>query len=116
MVQDVGAEIIDGVKKAGQYAIRVDDEIVPLMSLPPGVFGKIETAYGWLFMRVLLNPIGRPDIAADLVDAAYRKCGKPPPPGLDEAGSIVPFFVELEADLPDPIAVEGGEANPTDAA
>lgn len=109
----VGDDIVNGLERAGQYGIDVDGEVVLLTSLPPGVFGRIETATGWLLMRVVLNPIGRADIASMLVDAAYKKCGKAEP-NLADIPAILRHFVELESDLPDPHTVEGdvGE-NPT---
>lgn len=105
-VQPIGAEIVDGMERAGQYGVQVDDEVVTLVTLPPGVFAKIQDRTGWRFMKILMDPLERADVVADLVDAAYVKAGKPAP-DFEDLSAYLRLLVEVPGDLPDALTVAG---------
>lgn len=114
-MKPVGQEIVDSVKKAGQYAVNVGGTPVSLMSLPPGAIAKIQERTGLRWAEIILDPLNRIDVAAALVDAAFEKEGCLIP-NLRDSGEVVALFVEIPADLPDPEPTEGDAAeNPTPA-
>jgi hypothetical protein len=110
----VGEQAVEDIERAGQFAVLVDGDPVPLLSLPPGVFAEIQDRTGLRWTSILLDPLGRFDVAADLVAAAHAKRGVDAP-DLDTAG-LVRLFVEIPSDLPvDPEPDAGGGENPTNA-
>jgi hypothetical protein len=109
----VGDEFVNAVERAGQYAVLVDGEPVAILTLAPGVFEKIQIRTGFRWSRIIMDPLERIDVVADLVRAAHEKAGKEVPP-LDGGGDIARFIVEMPVDLPDPVDSEGSE-NPTTA-
>ena len=112
-VNRVGDEFIDGVEKLGQYAVLVDDTPVPILSLSLGAFEKIQVRTGLRWSRIIMDPLERIDVAADLVRAAFDKAGKPAP-NLDESKDWARLIVEMPADVPELPDVRGKE-NPTTA-
>jgi len=116
MVKAVGQDIVDSVRKAGQYAVNVGGEPVALMSLPPGAVAKIQQKTGLRWAEIILDPLNRIDVAAWLVEAAFEKAGALAPNLLDSE-TVVSMFVEIPADLPDPLPTDDGEPeeNPTPA-
>lgn len=115
-MKEVGQEIVKSVRDAGQYAVNVAGVPVSLMSLPPGVVGKIQDRTGMRWSEIILDPLNRIDVAAWLVEAAFEKEGCVAPNLLDSA-TVVGLFVEIPADLPDlsPADEADPTANPTDA-
>lgn len=109
----VGDEIVDGMEKVGQFAVDIDGEPVPLLALSPGALAKIQDECGWRWLQIVLDPLGRPDVAGMLVEACAAKVGKPVPPFADVA-SLTRLFVEIPGDVPE-LPGEHGEANPTTA-
>lgn len=113
-IKRFGAEFVDSLERAGQYAIDVDGELVPLLALPPGAVGKIQDRTGLRWQTIMVDPLYRIDVAESLVQAAYNKLGKPAP-GFGGGDEVVRLFVEMPADLPDPEPEQGDGENPTTA-
>lgn len=98
-VNRVGDEIVSAWRKVGLFAVDVDGTPVTLVSLSPGVLGAIQQRTGLRFNELVLDPLARIDIAAQLVDACYQKLGKPGP-SFDDGLAIIAKFVEVPDDLP----------------
>lgn len=113
MVNEIGQEIVDGVRKAGQYAVNVGGDPVPLMSLSPGAIAKIQSKTGLRWSAIILDPLNRIDVAAWLVEAAFEKAGALVP-NLNDSETVVSLFVEIPADLPDPLPDDDQEATAED--
>lgn len=113
-VDRIGDQAIGEIVDAGQYAVEIDGEIVPILSLPPGALGQIQSRTGFGWNRMIVEPLVRLDVAADLVAAVLAKVGKDPRDFDTE--DLVRLFVKIPGDLPDPEPRgESGEGNPTDA-
>lgn len=108
----VGEEIVSTIEENGQFAVLIEDEVVPLLSLSPGALGKIQERTGLRWMQIILEPMARVDAAELLVVACAEKVGKPAPPITDMA-SLVRLFVEVPNDVPE--IPQGDGANPTSA-
>ena len=107
-MKPVGQEIVDSVRKAGQFAVNVGGTPVPLMSLPPGALAKIQARTGLRWAEIILDPLNRIDVAASLVEAAFEKEGCVIPDLLDSE-QVVALFVEIPADMPEPLPAENVE-------
>lgn len=113
-VVNIGDQAIAEVEEAGQYAVEIDGEIVPILTLSPGALGKIQADTGvrWAFM--VTDPLMRLDVAVALVAAVLAKLGKDP--REFDTADLVRLFVQIPGDLPDPEPpADGAGGNPTDA-
>lgn len=114
-VTRVGDEFLRAVAEDDTFAVDIDGDIVPLMSLAPGVFDKIQRDYGMLWTVVLDSPVSSLPVAEALAMAAASKVGKMVGP-FNDVASLVSLFVKVPSDLPDLPKVQGGTSeNPTDA-
>lgn len=112
---NVGDQAVTMLEQGGQYAIVIDGTPIPILALSPGQLGRIQSLTGVTWADMIVEPLRRIDVAAELVAAALAKAGQPARDDLDTA-TLVRMFVQIPGDLPDPEPPgDGADENPTDA-
>lgn len=109
----VGEILVDAAEKVGQWAVALDEEIVRLWDLPPGVFDLVYRQTGIRTATIIYDPLSNAEACRILIEGAARQAGRPVP-SVATTGDVFRRIVEVPADLPEAPATDG-DADPTSA-
>lgn len=112
----VGAELVDAGTKGGQWAVELDDDVVCLWDLPPGVFDEVYRRTGIRTAAVIYDPLMNAEACRIFIEHAARLKGRPVP-DLTTLSDVFRHIVEVPGDLPEvpDHSLGGDDGDPTPA-
>lgn len=93
----VGAQYVRAVHDAGAFAMRVRDELVPILVLEPGVLASVSRACGVPWTALVETPTADLLGASMLLAAAEQHCGVDDVPAPTSVAELMARFVVMPA-------------------
>jgi len=110
---DAGDQINALLNSGTPWAVVIDGERVPIISLSPGAIAKIQRQFDISWVAICRFPLTFLDAAEATVSAVAAKLGKTDPTPFDDTEELFARFVQVEDDLPSAPVTGDAEENPT---